>query len=329
MFNLGQMSYYVEDATKYGTQAATLLYNIRHWVKVKARYRKDYHEGKIWVYYSIKEMSGLFQQFTIKQVEKGIDKLIKNNALLVGNFNKLKFDRTRWFALHDQDEYLDAWKILIPDKVINDEMYIKNNDCTISLKEEMHLPESDHSISLKEEISFPRKRKSHFPERGNGVPRKRTTIPDIKLPNINTDIKLPNINLETSEVTKEVTSCKNDAQRIIPELFNSGDEDSNNLIAKLSSKTQEAIISLYEDPIFIRREFIKMATWIRENSKKAPKANYSKFILGWLERGWEGYRKGIPPKRMSQIELNQQHMINMENPYAKRDNIVSVDGNII
>lgn len=123
MFKLNQMSYYVEDASKYGTLAATLLLNLRNWVKNKAIYRQDFHEGHIWVYYSINDMAQLFPQFTYKQVEKGIAKLIREGALLTGNYNKLKFDRTRWFALTDQEDYLEAWEIKIPE-----ETSPKNND---------------------------------------------------------------------------------------------------------------------------------------------------------------------------------------------------------
>jgi hypothetical protein len=329
MFDTRQMVHYINDAIKYGTNEAVLLYNIRFWIKSHAANDTHYYDGKYWVYYSIKNLTKLFPQFTDRQVERGIEKLIKLKALLVGNYNSMKYDRTRWFALTDEEDYLAAYSIIPVRKGLglsgatrlkNENKSYKTVD-TISPKGEMDIPETVDTISPKGEMNLT--------ERGNEFNRKVEPIPNIKLPNINKTNINTNKNLVTTEVTVPVIPAKSNdlldlteinksktisetkQSEVIPELASYESPESNELISKLSIKTQEALVTLYEDTAYIKRELIKMGVWLRENAKKAPKSNYSRFILGWLERGWDNYRKGIPSKQVSYAQQMADRMENM------------------
>ena len=65
------------------------------------------------------------------------------------------------------------------------------------------------------------------------------------------------------------------------------------VFSNLSFKTKERLDALYPDREFVFRESVKMQIWLEANRSKSPKSvrGWSKFVMGWLERGWENYRK--------------------------------------
>ncbi len=69
-------------------------------------------------------------------------------------------------------------------------------------------------------------------------------------------------------------------------------EDLRNIIP---AETREGWRKLYPDPQYVPREAIKAMAWCRINSRKVPKTvgGWSRFFNGWLERGWDSYRKTI------------------------------------
>lgn len=69
----------------------------------------------------------------------------------------------------------------------------------------------------------------------------------------------------------------------------------------------EKLLKLYPQD-YIDREKIKMELWLTTNPQKNPKSTrgWTRFITGWLERGWDGYRKGLAtekPKKKSWMDL--------------------------
>jgi hypothetical protein len=98
--------FYVEDAKKYGVNEAIFLFNIRHWVKENFEHNRNYHDGKHWTYKSIANYALEHELFSKDQIRRYTENLVKKGALLVGNYNKRKYDKTKWYALTDEDEYL-------------------------------------------------------------------------------------------------------------------------------------------------------------------------------------------------------------------------------
>jgi len=68
------------------------------------------------------------------------------------------------------------------------------------------------------------------------------------------------------------------------------------------------IETIYPDKDFVAREKEKMKVWFAANPKKQPKSKsgWTRFVMGWLERGWEQYRKTLQsaaPKKKTWQEL--------------------------
>lgn len=68
-----------------------------------------------------------------------------------------------------------------------------------------------------------------------------------------------------------------------------------NFVLYLSLDTRNRIERIYPDKDFVIREVEKMKVWLSSNPQKSPKSRsgWSRFVMGWLERGWDRHRKTI------------------------------------
>lgn len=93
----------VEDAMKYGVEKAVVLSNIRFWLNNNKN--KDLsavkHDGYYWMYNTAKDMSNVLPYFTQSKVQRLLKQLEDDGVLIVGNYNKVKYDRTKWYTLSE------------------------------------------------------------------------------------------------------------------------------------------------------------------------------------------------------------------------------------
>lgn len=81
----------------------------------------------------------------------------------------------------------------------------------------------------------------------------------------------------------------------------------------------ERIRSLYPDPVFVDRETKKMEIWLLANKNKSPKSTsgWTRFVMGWLERGWDQYRKTLHSKPVEQKKTWQEIVDEREKGHGK------------
>lgn len=93
----------VEDAMKYGVEKAVVLSNIRFWLNNNKN--KDLstvkHDGYYWMYNTARDMSNVLPYFTQSKVQRLLKQLEDDGVLIVGNYNKVKYDRTKWYTLSE------------------------------------------------------------------------------------------------------------------------------------------------------------------------------------------------------------------------------------
>jgi phage gp16-like protein len=94
----------VRDAKRYGITEAILLYNLRFWIAKNKASGKHLHEGRTWTYNSYKAFSDLFPYLSESQIKRALASLVKQEALLKNNFNKMPYDRTNWYAVADESQ---------------------------------------------------------------------------------------------------------------------------------------------------------------------------------------------------------------------------------
>lgn len=94
-----QHSFEVHIAEKYGVHSAIILNNLHFWIAKNKANNKNYFDGNYWTYNSKKAFSELFPYMTERQIEYALKKLIDDGLVITGNYNKLAYDRTLWYAI--------------------------------------------------------------------------------------------------------------------------------------------------------------------------------------------------------------------------------------
>lgn len=138
----------VDVAKDYGIAEAVILHNFYFWIKRNEANRENHHDGRYWTYNSVSALGELFPYLSERQISYAINKLVEGNALVKGNYNTNKYDRTIWYAISDEAE-------------------AKYYQCRNSVKKEIFEPEP---IEQSSEI--------HLPNLSNGNTETVQPIPD-------------------------------------------------------------------------------------------------------------------------------------------------------
>lgn len=92
-------SFDIDVAKKYGIQAAILLKNLYFWIEKNRANDTNFYDGYYWTYNSKKAFSDLFPYMTERQIDYTLKKLIDEEIIITGNYNKVAYDRTLWYAI--------------------------------------------------------------------------------------------------------------------------------------------------------------------------------------------------------------------------------------
>lgn len=89
-------------AQEYGVNAAIIFQNLAYWIEHNRANEANFHDGRYWTYNSVRAFAELFPYLTDKQIRGALKKLEEGGMILVGNYNKSAYDRTRWYALAEK-----------------------------------------------------------------------------------------------------------------------------------------------------------------------------------------------------------------------------------
>ena len=94
-------SFWPSEAVQYGLEKAVILYNLRFWLTVNkaAGKEKHYHDGKWWTYNTAKALENLMPFFNRRSIARWMSELEADGVLLSGSFNKVAYDRTKWYTI--------------------------------------------------------------------------------------------------------------------------------------------------------------------------------------------------------------------------------------
>lgn len=93
-------------AVKLGVDEAIILQNLVFWIsKNKANNRHKY-DNKYWTYNSYKAFSELFPYWTLDQIRGRLKSLQDKGVIIVGNYSKGNYSRTKYYTLSDEYQYL-------------------------------------------------------------------------------------------------------------------------------------------------------------------------------------------------------------------------------
>ncbi len=98
-------SFSIENAKLYGVECAILINHFEFWIDQNRAMKKNFHEGRTWMFQSQKAIAAIYPYWTEDAVQRNIKKLLDFGVLVKGNFNKSKYDRTVWYAFKNEKNF--------------------------------------------------------------------------------------------------------------------------------------------------------------------------------------------------------------------------------
>lgn len=83
-------------AIKIGLSEAIFIQQLHYWLKDS----NNVKEGFKWVYNTYDDWKVQFPWWSISTIRRIITKLEKSNLIIIGNFNKMKIDNTKWYRIN-------------------------------------------------------------------------------------------------------------------------------------------------------------------------------------------------------------------------------------
>ena len=123
---ISQLSFSVEAAKVHGVEGAVLLSHIVYWVYRNQLNKQNEIDGMYWTYNTAESFAQLFPFWKPTKIRRLLNKLENENAILIGCYNKAKYDRTKWYAItkHTQTLYSKHYSNF-------NNALSKNEDCII------------------------------------------------------------------------------------------------------------------------------------------------------------------------------------------------------
>jgi hypothetical protein len=96
-----------EIAVEYGSDEAIMIKNFLFWIEKNRQRKINFYDARTWTYNSVDSFAALFAFWTRKQVRRILNSLIKKGVLIKGNYNKIAYDRTNWYAFKDENQWFN------------------------------------------------------------------------------------------------------------------------------------------------------------------------------------------------------------------------------
>lgn len=101
-------------ACVFGDRPAIFLQQIHYWCKIFERQGtlRHYHAGRWWVWNTIDGWHEQFAFWSPRTIERIISRCTAEQIILIGNYNRRAYDRTRWYTPNYSSitEKIDQWE---------------------------------------------------------------------------------------------------------------------------------------------------------------------------------------------------------------------------
>lgn len=231
-----------------GLEEALVLHQVHYWVNLNREARKNYREGYYWTYNTFKKWHEEFEFWSISTIKRIIKKLEKKQLIIVGRFNKLNIDRTKWYRVnHSTLIELESPLVQI------DTMESTNMNHRIDQIDT--IDEATDSINLTQPLPETNKQRLNTEINTKTSSEKKQRTPKLHSRWI------------FAEMQKELGYLDKTDKDPIP---NYGKEAK--AIARMVARgySEEDILKAWRDKVRSRGEFVSM-TWVNEDIGKGPK----------------------------------------------------------
>ncbi len=99
---LTQINGYAHVAARYGFEEAVFLHSLMFWYRTNRANDRNFRDGRWWTYNTIKAFEDIFPWWSAKQIRRIADSCREQGALVTGNYNQDRRDRTVWYSPGDE-----------------------------------------------------------------------------------------------------------------------------------------------------------------------------------------------------------------------------------
>lgn len=140
-------------ATKIGLNNAIVVQQVHYWLRISSNNR----DGYTWVYKSIEEWADEFPFYSKRTIQRIIAELESKEILVVGNFNKLKFDRTKWYRIdYEKLENLCNGALRQNDVIEHDNLsQTSTSDCLNETRQNDVMEDDNLAVSDYDKMALP------------------------------------------------------------------------------------------------------------------------------------------------------------------------------
>ena len=99
-------SFDVDSACEYGLEEAIVIQSFQFWINKNVVENNNFNDGRFWTYNTVESLTKFFPYMTSRAIRYAISSLVKNGVLIKGNYNKMAYDQTKWYAFDDEKKWL-------------------------------------------------------------------------------------------------------------------------------------------------------------------------------------------------------------------------------
>lgn len=146
-------SFNVQMAKEIGLEETLILKHLYYWCYANSDNQDMIKNGYIWVYITRKKIAETYPYLSDGKIRGAIEKLKKDDYIIIDCFNQLAIDKTNWYALTDKayNEFGTSLAKLTNGK-LKSPSDSQNNQAIQSIKKEYNNKESTNVDKKKNEI---------------------------------------------------------------------------------------------------------------------------------------------------------------------------------
>lgn len=101
--NQKKIMFNIALAKQIGLNEAIILNQIKYWCNINQNNHTNFKEGYYWTFNTYENWSKQFPFWSISTIKRTIFNLEKNKLIITANYNKKKYDRTKWYRVNEQE----------------------------------------------------------------------------------------------------------------------------------------------------------------------------------------------------------------------------------
>ena len=94
-------SFNIDIAAEYGIEEAIIINNLDFWLAHNKANKSNFNDGTYWTFNSARAFSELFPYMSAAKIRRVLNGLEEKGVIITGNYNKINYDRTKWYSLSD------------------------------------------------------------------------------------------------------------------------------------------------------------------------------------------------------------------------------------